>query len=94
VTVDVVATRSQERLYLHVINTEFEQVRRLVVRLDGFEGLSAEAVTHTLQFQTQSEFDVSRCWTRKDTGSIPLQSRTLVIEVPPRCVKIVRIDLK
>lgn len=92
-TVDVVATRSRDRLYLHAINTEYEQTRSLRVRMDGFKGLAAEAITHCLRFHTSPEFDASRVWTRTDQSFVRLNIDTCVIELPPRSVTIAIIDL-
>jgi hypothetical protein len=86
--VDVVATRDQKRIYVHAINSGFDQPRRLAMRLDGFEGLPAEAGVFRLRFHTGAEFETTRTWTTKETATVPLNAAATSVLLPPRSVTI------
>ena len=91
--VDVVATRDRDHIYLHAINTDFDKPRRLSVRFDGFAGLPGKATLHRLRFHTATEYATTNTWTTCEEVQIHSDEEARAIDLPPRSLTIVVIDL-
>ncbi len=91
--VDVIATRDKDHLYLHAINLDFDQSRRVVMRFDGFATLPGEATLHRLRFHTASEFATTNAWTTREDAQVHFAADARVIVLPPRSLTIAVIDL-
>jgi alpha-L-arabinofuranosidase len=94
VTVDVVATRDAQHLYLHILNTDYEQPHRIAVRLDGLTVAGKRATLHRLCFLTRAEATPNGPWARAETENLPLRPVGLEAQLPRRSATIIVIPLQ
>lgn len=93
-TVDVVATRDDRNLYLHILNTDYDHPRRLQVRFDGLPVTDGRATLHRLRFMTPDEQQKSGAWTLSETETIAVTPEGLSAELPSRSASIAVIPLR
>jgi len=93
-TLDVVATRDDRNLYLHILNTDYAHPRRLQVRFDGLPVADGPAKLHRLRFLTRDEQQKSGAWTLSKTETIIVSPEGLFAELPSRSASIAVIPLR
>ena len=93
-TVDVVATRDDRNLYLHMLNTDFEHPRRIRVRLEDLPVAEGRATLHRLRFFTQDEAQADGEWTMAESETAPVTPEGLSAELPSRSATIAVIPLR
>jgi alpha-L-arabinofuranosidase len=93
-TVDVVATRDDKNLYLHILNTDYDQPRRLQVRFEGLPVAEGRATLHRLRFRTHEEQQNSGAWTSSETETLAVTAEGLFAELPSRSASIAVIPLQ
>jgi len=65
----------------------------LSVRFDGFAGLPGKATLHRLRFHTATEYATTNTWTTCEEVQIHSDEEARAIDLPPRSLTIVVIDL-
>ncbi len=93
-TVDVVATRDGENLYLHMLNTDFEHPRRIRVRLEDLPVAESSAMLHRLRFLTRDEAEAGGGWTTAETETAPVAPEEFSAVLPSRSATIAVIPLR
>ncbi len=93
-TVDVVATRDDINLYLHMLNTDIEHARRIRVRLEDLPVAEGPATLHRLRFLTRDEVQPGSAWTSMETESIPVTPEGFSARLPSRSATIAVIPLR
>ena len=92
--VDVVATRDDRNLYLHVLNTDYDRQRRLAVRLEGLPVAGVQATFHRLRFLTRGETTPDGPWTGAETGTLTVRQDGIDVQLPERSATILVIPLR
>lgn len=92
--VDVVATRDRDRLYLHIINTDYGAPHRLAVRLEGLGDPVRNATLHRLRFRTKEEAKPDDRWSITETERLSFKGQDVEIPLPPRSVTIAVMTLR
>ena len=93
-TVDVVATRDEENLYLHMLNTDFEHPRRIRVQLEDLPVVEGPATLHRLRFLTRDEVQPGGGWTTAETETAPVAPDEFSAVLPSRSATIAVIPLR
>ncbi len=91
--VDVLATRDDRNLYLHILNTDYDRPHRLRVRFDDLPVAGGAATLHRLRFLTRDEVRPGGAWTLAETDAVPVGSTGFVLSAPCRSATIVVIPL-
>ncbi len=91
--VDVLATRDDAAVYLHILNTDYEETHRLEVRLDGFGALSGEVDLHRLRFHTSDEQAASNAWATEQTEKAQVRGSVMTVVLPPRSATVAVLKL-
>jgi alpha-N-arabinofuranosidase len=92
--VDVVATRDTGHLYLHIVNTAYEQPCRLTVQLAGLQLAGGRATVHRLRFLPRDVAQPDGPWTRAETEALRVGRTGWDLLVPSRSATIVVLPLK
>ena len=93
---DVVATRGDGRLFVHVINRDFSRDVTLTLALDGLKRSSAPATLHLAQGrdgETVSPSDPERYLLTRSLP-VPLSSEASGITIPKRSIAILEMPLE
>jgi len=93
-TVDVVATRDDKNLYLHMLNTDAEHARRIRVRLEDLPVAEGPATLHRLRFLTRGEAEAGGGWTTAETETAPVAPDEFSAVLPSRSASIAVIPLR
>ncbi len=91
--VDILATRDRKHLYLHAINSDYTQSRRVIVNMNGFTRLPATSTLHRLCFHTPTEFATIKSWTTHEDERVHREKNDFIITLPPRSLTIGVFDL-
>jgi alpha-L-arabinofuranosidase len=94
--VDVVATRDRDRLYLHIVNTDYGNPHRLSVKLEGLSASGRTSTLNRLRFLTKDEVKAKTDgpWAMSETERISFKGVQLEISLPPRSATIAVIPLR
>lgn len=93
-TLDVVATRDDRDLYLHILNTDYDHPRRLHVCFENLPVAEGHATLHRLRFMTREERKKSGTRMLSETESIAVTPQGLFAELPSRSASIAVIPLR
>lgn len=91
--VDVVATRSDRTLYLHALNTDYDQDHPVTVTLAGFADLPAHATVHALRLHTREEKEAVGVWVSRRQSQADLDGQRLTLTLPRRSASAVVVEL-
>ena len=92
--VDVVATRDTGHLYLHIVNTAYEQPCRLTVQMAGLQLAGRRATVHCLRFLPRDAAQPDGPWTRAETDTLRVRRTGWDLHVQSRSAAIVVVPLK
>jgi alpha-N-arabinofuranosidase len=93
-TVDVVATRDERNLYLHILNTDYEQSHRISVQIEDLPVAEGAATLHRLHFLTPDEATPNGPWTRAETEVLQVTPAGFAVQLPCRSATIAVIALR
>ena len=91
---DVVATRDDRNLYLHILNTDYDHPHRIRVRFEDLPVAEGRATLHRLRFMTPDEQQKSGAWTLSETETFAVTPEGLSAELPSRSATIAVIPLR
>jgi hypothetical protein len=91
---DVVATRDDRTLYLHILNTDYDHPHRIRVRFEDLPVAEGRATLHRLRFMTPDEQQKSGAWTLSETETFAVTPDGLSVELPSRSATIAAIPLR
>jgi hypothetical protein len=93
-TVDVVATRDERNLYLHMLNTDYEQSHRISVQIEDLPLAEGQAALHRLHFLTPDEATPNGPWTRAETEVLQVTPAGFAVQLPCRSATMAVIALR
>ena len=92
--VDVIATRDAKNLYLHILNTDYENPHRINVRLEDLPVAGGPATLHRLRFLTRDEAPSDGPWAVSETETVPVTPTGLALQLPCRSATIAVLPLR
>ena len=93
-TVDVIATRDAKNLYLHILNTDYDQPQRIKVSLADLPVAGGSATLHRLRFLTRDEAQPGGPWAVSETEAVPVTPAGFALQVPCRSATIAVLPLR
>lgn len=92
--VDVVATRDAKNLYLHILNTDYDQSHRIKVSLTDLAVAGGSATLHRLRFLTRDEVQSGGPWALTETQAVPVTPAGFALQLPCRSATIAVLPLR
>lgn len=92
--VDVVATRDAKNLYLHILNTDYENPQRIKVSLADLPVAGGSATLHRLRFLTRDEVQPGGPWAVTETEAVPVAPAGFALQLPCRSATIAVLPLR
>ena len=94
--IDVVCTRSDKAVFVHLANRQFENDLALEVDVSALGAGGKEAVLHAMTGRLENAPPPGgpKCPTRIDDKAVPIVSAKVSLQLPPRSVSVLEIPLR
>jgi alpha-L-arabinofuranosidase len=92
---DVVASGSDDKVYIHVINRNFNEDEQVKIELTGFDNLSSEATLHsyTGNLTNTPAIEETGAYGEIKTSTLEVKRNSVKVTLPMRSVSVITVDL-